>query len=165
MIFSSARTGRAASVAERYRPSARRTSSREYPFAWFGILCDAPPSAPELVYTHSKRGFALISQRTQTVQRMYFQSNSDEDVDAWPDARIWDELQARVAGEDGFTLLEGPIADKMVLRFRSVVCEPMRHPRFCWQEMPPTPCPPPERRASTLRSPTSACSPRPWNRQ
>ena len=24
---------------------------REYPFAWFGILAEAPPSAPELIYT------------------------------------------------------------------------------------------------------------------
>ena len=44
---------------------------REYPFAWFGILAAAPKSAPELVYTHSPRGFALISQRTETLQRMY----------------------------------------------------------------------------------------------
>jgi hypothetical protein len=46
---------------------------RKYPFAWFGILCEAPMSAPELIYNHSERGFALISQRTDTLQRMYFQ--------------------------------------------------------------------------------------------
>ncbi|GAA4945423.1 hypothetical protein GCM10023238_09600 [Streptomyces heliomycini] len=26
---------------------------REYPFAWFGILCEAPPSAEELIYSNS----------------------------------------------------------------------------------------------------------------
>ena len=36
---------------------------REYPYAWFGILCEAPPSAPELIYNHSERGFALILDR------------------------------------------------------------------------------------------------------
>jgi p-hydroxybenzoate 3-monooxygenase len=51
-------------------PEAQRTHYfREYPFAWFGILAEAPKSAPELVYTHSPRGFALISQRTETLQR------------------------------------------------------------------------------------------------
>jgi p-hydroxybenzoate 3-monooxygenase len=105
----------------------RRQYSKEYPFAWFGILCEAPASAPELVYTHSEHGFALISQRTETTQRMYFQCAPDEDVDAWSQDRIWDELQLRVAGEDGFVLQEGTINDKTVLRFRSFVCEPMRY--------------------------------------
>ncbi|MCY0930607.1 4-hydroxybenzoate 3-monooxygenase [Streptomyces sp. H27-H1] len=99
---------------------------REYPFAWFGIMAEAPMSAPELVYAHSEHGFALISQRTRTVQRMYFQCSPDESVDAWPDHRIWETLQARVAGEDGFRLKEGPISEKTVLRFRSFVQEPMR---------------------------------------
>ena len=103
---------------------------REYPFAWFGILAEAPKSAPELVYTHSPQGFALISQRTETLQRMYFQCDPHEDTDAWSQDRIWAELQARVAGPDGFTLLEGPITDKAILRFRSFVAEPMRHGRL-----------------------------------
>ena len=103
---------------------------REYPFAWFGILAEAPKSAPELVYTHSPRGFALISQRTETLQRMYFQCDPDEDTNAWSDDRIWAELQARVAGPDGFALMQGTITDKAILRFRSFVAEPMRHGRL-----------------------------------
>lgn len=103
----------------------RRDYFREYPFAWFGILCDAPPSAPELVYSHSERGFALISQRTETMQRMYFQCDPGEDVNQWSDDRIWEELQTLV-GANGYTLKEGPITSKTVLLFRSYVCEPMR---------------------------------------
>jgi p-hydroxybenzoate 3-monooxygenase len=110
--------------------SVRTHYFREYPFAWFGILAEAPKSAPELVYTHSPRGFALISQRTDTLQRMYFQCSPDEDTGAWSQDRIWAELQARVAGPDGFTLAEGPVTDKAVLRFRSFVAEPMRHGRL-----------------------------------
>lgn len=110
--------------------SLRRHYVREYPFAWFGILAEAPKSAPELIYTHSPRGFALVSQRTDTLQRMYFQCDPEEDVDAWSDDRIWSELQARVAGPDGLTLNEGPITSKTVLRFRSFVAEPMRHGRL-----------------------------------
>lgn len=105
----------------------RRQYFREYPFAWFGILCEAPPSSPELIYTRSPRGFALISQRTDAIQRMYFQCSPTESVDDWSEARIWEELQARLAGEDGFSLNEGPIFEKTVLPFRSFVCEPLRH--------------------------------------
>jgi p-hydroxybenzoate 3-monooxygenase len=109
-------------------PEALRTHYfREYPFAWLGILAEAPKSAPVLVYTHSQRGFALISQRTDTLQRMYFQCDPDEAVDDWSEGRIWSELQARVAGSDGFTLNQGPITGKTVLPFRSFVAEPMRH--------------------------------------
>lgn len=108
-------------------PEDRRVRyGKEYPFAWFGILTEAPMSAPELIYAHSPHGFALISQRTETVQRMYFQCDPDENVDAWPDDRIWETLQARVAGPDGFRLKEGPVFEKSVLKFRSFVQEPMR---------------------------------------
>jgi p-hydroxybenzoate 3-monooxygenase len=115
------------SVSRQQIPAAhRRDFFREYPFAWFGILCEAPTSAPELVYNHSDRGFALISQRTESMQRMYFQCDPTEDVDDWPEDRIWEELQARV-GANGYSLKEGPITSKTVLPFRSYVCEPMRH--------------------------------------
>ena len=99
----------------------------EYPFAWFGILTEAPPSAPELIYARSDRGFALISQRSESVQRMYFQCSPSEDASTWSEEQIWDELQRRVDGPDGFELKRGRIFEQMVLPFRSYVCEPMRH--------------------------------------
>ncbi len=115
------------SMCRRQVPESERTQlTREYPYAWLGILCEAPPSAPELIYNHSSRGFALISQRTETMQRMYLQCAPDEDLDAWSHDRIWDELSARV-GENGFTLQQGPITSATVLPFRSSVCEPMRY--------------------------------------
>jgi p-hydroxybenzoate 3-monooxygenase len=110
--------------------SARRTYVHEYPYAWFGVIVAAPRSAETLVYNASERGFALISQRTPTHQRMYFQCDPDEDPDRWDDERIWTELQGRVAGPDGFTLAEGPVEEKSVLRFRSSVVEPLRHGRM-----------------------------------
>jgi p-hydroxybenzoate 3-monooxygenase len=103
---------------------------RECPFAWFGVLVEAPASAPELIYTRSPRGFALISQRTETIQRMYFQCAPDENPDDWSDDRIWEEFQARLAGQDGFALKEGPVIERSVLPFRSFVQTPMRHGRL-----------------------------------
>ncbi|MEV7431747.1 4-hydroxybenzoate 3-monooxygenase [Nocardioides sp. NPDC092400] len=118
------------SLCRREVPEQERTQYfREYPFAWFGILAEAPPSAPELIYNHSPRGFALISQRTETLQRMYFQCDPAADVGDWSDDRIWSELQARV-GHNGHVLQEGPITSRTVLPFRSFVQEPMHHGRL-----------------------------------
>ena len=100
---------------------------REYPFAWFGVLVQAPPSAPELIYTRAPEGFALISQRTDEVQRMYFQCDPTEDPSGWSDDRIWDQLQTRMLGSDGFQLNEGAVLERTVLPFRSFVQTPMRH--------------------------------------
>ncbi|GAB92604.1 4-hydroxybenzoate 3-monooxygenase [Gordonia rhizosphera] len=103
---------------------------REYPFAWFGVMVQAPPSAPELIYNRSPEGFALISQRTDTVQRMYFQCDPTENPDDWSDDRIWEQLHTRLSGEDGFRLKEGPVLERTVLPFRSFVQSPMRHGRL-----------------------------------
>jgi p-hydroxybenzoate 3-monooxygenase len=99
---------------------------REYPFAWFGILCEAEPSARELIYSNSPHGFALISQRSPTVQRMYLQCDPEMDPDAMTDEEIWEQLQARVAPHH---LHEGPIFQRDVLRFRSFVARQLREGR------------------------------------
>jgi len=99
---------------------------REYPFAWFGILCEAPASAEELIYSNSENGFALISQRSPEVQRMYFQCDPDADPNAMSEAEIWETLQSRVPGT---TLQEGRIFQRDVLRFRSFVASELRHGR------------------------------------
>jgi p-hydroxybenzoate 3-monooxygenase len=102
---------------------------RQYPFAWFGILADAPPSSDELIYAHSDRGFALISTRSPSVQRLYFQCDPETNPDDWSEDQIWEELQARVAGA-GATMRPGPIFQKAILQFRSFVCEPMQYGRL-----------------------------------
>ncbi|MFD8736015.1 4-hydroxybenzoate 3-monooxygenase [Streptomyces sp. NPDC059618] len=99
---------------------------REYPFAWFGILCEAPPSAQELIYSNSPNGFALISQRSPEVQRMYFQCDPETDTEAYTEGQLWEILQSRVPGT---TLKEGPIFQRDVLRFRSFVAHEMRRGR------------------------------------
>jgi p-hydroxybenzoate 3-monooxygenase len=109
--------------------SSLRTYSREYPFGWLGILAAVAPSSDELIYAHSDRGFALHSLRSPELSRLYVQCAPDEDIGQWPDARIWEELQARL-GLDGWTLTEGPVLEKGVTGMRSFVAEPMRHGRL-----------------------------------
>jgi p-hydroxybenzoate 3-monooxygenase len=103
---------------------------RIYPFAWLGILADAPPVCEELIYSNTDRGFALFSQRSPTVQRYYLQCRPDEDINEWPDERIWHELQARLQGEAAPQLVEGVITQKGVTAMRSFVAEPMQYGRL-----------------------------------
>jgi p-hydroxybenzoate 3-monooxygenase len=103
--------------------------SREYPYGWLGILAAVPPSNDELVYAHHERGFALLSLRSPELSRLYVQCRPDEDLEEWPDDRIWEQLQVRL-GLDGWTLAEGPILEKGITGMRSYVCEPMRHGRL-----------------------------------
>ncbi len=100
---------------------------REYPFGWFGILTEAPPSADELIYSNSPDGFALISQRSATVQRMYFQCDPHMDADSVSDAQIWDTLDRRVPGVE---LKKGPIFQRGVVPFRSFVARDLHRGRI-----------------------------------
>ena len=102
---------------------------REYPYAWLGILADVPPSTDELIYAHHPGGFALHSLRSPLVSRLYLQVAPDEEISAWPDDRIWTELQRRFA-MPGWELKEGPILDKGITPMRSFVSAPMRHGRL-----------------------------------
>jgi p-hydroxybenzoate 3-monooxygenase len=103
--------------------------SREYPYGWLGILARAAPAHDEVVYCNTERGFALLSLRSPEISRLYLQCRPDEDLDDWPDERIWEELDARV-GVPGTSLNRGPIAEKGVTGMRSYVAEPMRHGRL-----------------------------------
>ncbi len=94
---------------------------RVYPFAWLGILAEAPPASHELVYANDHRGFALLSMRSPTVSRLYLQCQPEEDLNQWPDERVWSELRARL----GSQLATGPVLQKSVTPMRSFVAEPM----------------------------------------
>ena len=108
----------------------RTEYTRTYPFGWFGILVEGPPSTEELIYTLHDRGFALVSTRSPEVQRLYFQCDPQDDVGDWPDERIWDELSTRLATHDGWELAGGEIFQKDIVQMRSFVCEPMQHGRL-----------------------------------
>jgi p-hydroxybenzoate 3-monooxygenase len=102
---------------------------REWPFAWLGILAEAEPASEELIYAHHERGFALQSMRSPTVTRLYLQCDPGDRIEAWPDERIWEELQLRFESGD-FRLNEGPIFERGITPMRSFVTEPMQHGRL-----------------------------------
>ena len=103
---------------------------RTYPFAWLGILAQAPPACDELIYCLHERGFALFSMRSPQVTRLYLQCAPDEDIEQWPDDRIWEELSIRLGTSDGWKPNEGAIFQKGITGMRSFVAEPMRYGRL-----------------------------------
>jgi p-hydroxybenzoate 3-monooxygenase len=110
--------------------SARREYAHVYPFGWFGLLVEAPRSSEELIYAHHERGFALVSTRSPSLQRLYFQCEPHEDVHCWSDDRIWAELHVRLANTEGWRLAEGRIVHKGIVAVRSRVVEPMQYGRL-----------------------------------
>ena len=102
---------------------------RSYPFGWLGVLAEVPPSSQELIYANHERGFALLSMRSPKVSRLYIQCEPEEDLSQWPDERIWEELEIRLA-TDNWKLTRGPIFQKGVTGMRSFVAEPMQFGRL-----------------------------------
>jgi p-hydroxybenzoate 3-monooxygenase len=107
-----------------------QTHEEIYPFGWLGILANVAPSSDELIYSRHERGFALLSMRSPEVSRLYLQCAPDEDLERWPDERIWQELQERFATDDGWKLKEGPITQKGVTAMRAFLVEPMQYGRL-----------------------------------
>ncbi|UOF88674.1 4-hydroxybenzoate 3-monooxygenase [Fodinisporobacter ferrooxydans] len=108
----------------------RKEYQKIYPYGWLGILIEAPPSSPELIYANHERGFALVSTRSPEIQRLYIQVDPKDDIANWSDDRIWTELHARLSTKDGWKLIEGPIFQKGIVAMRSYVCESMQYGRL-----------------------------------
>jgi p-hydroxybenzoate 3-monooxygenase len=105
-------------------------AERALPYAWLGILARAAPSSRELVYCRHERGFALFSMRSPEITRLYLQCSPQEDLARWPDDRVWEELERRLATDDGWRPNRGAILQKGVTPMRSFMVEPMQYRRL-----------------------------------
>jgi p-hydroxybenzoate 3-monooxygenase len=79
-----------------------------------------------LIYAYHERGFALHSMRSPEITRLYLQCAPDEDLGKWPDERIWEELQLRLAAGKDWKLNRGAVIQKGITEMRSFVVEPMQ---------------------------------------
>ncbi len=113
-------------VANRTAPNVTTRIERSYPFAWLGIIAEAPPAHEELVYARHARGFALYSMRSPTISRLYLGIDARDTLDDWPDDRIWEELHVRLATEGDGEINEGPILERSIAGLRNVVVSPLR---------------------------------------
>ena len=107
-----------------------RVYERIYPFAWLGVMADAPPPAEELIYAQHDRGFALCSMRSRTRSRHYLQVSPAENIEDWSADRIWSEIALRIGDPKGEILKTGPLIERSLTPMRSFVCETMRHGRL-----------------------------------
>ncbi len=107
-------------------PEALTLFHREFPYAWLGLLAEAPPFQDELVYARHEAGFALFSMRSPELTRAYVQCRGDEDPESWSAEALWDELDRRL----GVRLNRGPLLLKSVTPMRAFVAEPMRYGRL-----------------------------------
>ncbi|WP_443946288.1 4-hydroxybenzoate 3-monooxygenase [Pedobacter sp. AW1-32] len=102
---------------------------KHYPFSWLGILADAAPATDELIYAWHPRGFAMHSMRSERISRLYLQVPNDEELENWPDHRIWQELNIRLA-TPGWQLNTGPILEKTITPMRSYMFAPVQYKKL-----------------------------------
>ncbi len=108
----------------------RREYEKIYPFGWLGILSETPPVDHELIYSSSKRGFALCSMRNPMLSRYYIQCPLTDNAANWTDDAFWAELKRRIPTQRAETLVTGPSIEKSIAPLRSFVTEPMRWGRL-----------------------------------
>lgn len=107
-----------------------REFERIYPFAWLGLMVEQPPLSEELIYSNSKRGFALCSQRSTTCSRYYLQVPLSDRLENWSDTAFYDELRRRLPQEAADRLQIGESLEKSIAPLRSFVAEPLRFGRL-----------------------------------
>ena len=102
---------------------------RVYPFGWLGILAKSPPPDEELIYCLSRARLCAVLHALAELSRLYLQCAPDEDIENWPDERIWDELQARLGGVRA-ACSAARSCRRALPPMRSFVAEPMQYGRL-----------------------------------
>jgi p-hydroxybenzoate 3-monooxygenase len=64
--------------------------------------------------------------RSHSRSRYYIQCGLDEKLDAWPEARFWDELRSRLPADVAEAVVTGAAIEKGITPLRSFVVEPLR---------------------------------------
>lgn len=101
----------------------------DYGVGWLALLAETPPSADGVIFGIHPRGFAAHMARTPQVTRFYLQCPPGDDVAAWSDERVWQELRTRLVVPGG-PITEGRIIDRQVLDMHNYVMDPMSYGRL-----------------------------------
>jgi len=103
--------------------------TKTYNYRWLAILAYAPPSATHTLYGIHPDGFAAHMLRNSQVSRYYLQIPIQDELTDWPDDRIWDNLEKRLA-QKGWKINRGNIFQKRIMALRNYVMEPLRYGRL-----------------------------------
>jgi p-hydroxybenzoate 3-monooxygenase len=104
--------------------AAQAVFARDHDTDWMTILAAAPPMTRSNVYAVHPRGFAAQIRRTADTTRFYLQVPKAAGRADWSDARIWHELETRLASD--VHVLRGDILETSLLEMRVHIGEPMR---------------------------------------
>lgn len=107
-----------------------RIARHDYGMGWLALLAEAPPSGDCVLFGIHPDGFAGQMPRSPEVTRYYLQCPPGDDPANWPDDRVWEQLQKRLAASGAAPLTEGPLIEKRVLDMHDYVVEPMVHGRL-----------------------------------
>jgi p-hydroxybenzoate 3-monooxygenase len=100
--------------------------SFDHGFSWLTILANAPPPRHPL-FAVGQHGYAAHFFRGPRQSRFYLDCGRDDQAADWPEARIWQQLKARLGRDD---LPTGEITDIDMFPLRSLVHEPMTYGRL-----------------------------------
>ena len=100
-----------------------------HPFRWLTLIAGAAPSKRRALYGFHSRGFAGQMQRGPALT-LHVSGGPRDTIAAWPDDRIWAELQQRLYADGEPELAQGPFVERDVLDLRVRVIEPMHHRRL-----------------------------------
>jgi len=64
------------------------------------------------------------------LSRYYIQCDLDDELDAWPDERFWEEFKVRCPPDMADAIVTGPSIEKSIAPLRSFVAEPMHYGRL-----------------------------------
>ena len=138
------------SICRRAIPEQERTDNFiEYPFAWFGILAEAPPSAPELIYCELRARLRahLPAQRDRPADVLPVRPRGGRRT-SWSEDADLGRAPARGRRPGRGPAPGGPIFDKTVLTFRVLRLRAAAPRQGCsWSATPATPSPRPAPRA------------------
>lgn len=112
-------------ASRRFLPDAT-VYEHDHGIGWISVLADTPAPAHALMAV-SDAGFAAHFARGPRQSRYYLQCPPGESLDAWPDARVWQQLRLRLGDP---ALPTGAITERIVVDMRSSVVEPMTFGRL-----------------------------------
>jgi p-hydroxybenzoate 3-monooxygenase len=100
-----------------------------HPFRWLAVIAAAPPAAPRTAYGVHRRGFSAFMRRTPSSTRYYLEMPKETTHEDWPEDRVWQELELRLAADGQAPPIRGDLIERDFLDLRVRVREPMQRGR------------------------------------
>jgi p-hydroxybenzoate 3-monooxygenase len=97
-----------------------------HPFRWLAIIAAAAPPALRTAYGLHSRGFSAFMRRGPSSTRYYLEVPKEATHDEWPEDRIWQELEVRLAAAGHASPVRGSLLERDFLDLRVRVRQPMQ---------------------------------------